>query len=175
MVIFQQGFLSWYLAFVNEVVRLACLSHINLMYYCWRPGFTRTTGTEEIFDFPVYPAATHTRLGQIREWLVTPPRVWSIIPTSSVINQTSLLRSQDEHWHQLYCTWQRKENERTPEWCSIAWTANLKLHTDCNLCSYSYHVRLTLTFKKKWKRIKHWLTLTGIFSRDSLAQFCRVG
>ena len=44
-------FLSCKAFSVYEVVRVACLSRINVMYYCRRPGFDRTTGTEEIFAF----------------------------------------------------------------------------------------------------------------------------
>ena len=51
LVISQQKFLSCMAFSVYEVVRVARLSRINFMYYCRRPGFNRTTGTEEIFDF----------------------------------------------------------------------------------------------------------------------------
>ena len=51
LVISQQKFLSCMAFSVYEVVCVACLSRINFMYYCRRPGFNRTTGAEEIFDF----------------------------------------------------------------------------------------------------------------------------
>ena len=122
---------------------------------------------------------THTWLGQIR---VCPPLPGfdQYAHTSSVLNQTSLLRSQGEHCHQLYWTWREKEKERTPEWFRVLSHERRNWYCTLTLCSYSYHVSYTLKKKikirEKKKRIKlmAYINRNFISSRYSLAQFSRV-
>ena len=77
----------------------------------------------------------------------TPPRVWSIMLTSSGLNQTLLRLSQGEHYHQLYWKWRGKKKKRAPT--ATAFTEKLK--TTHRLCvySYAYHVNYTFPFWKK--------------------------
>ena len=95
--------------------------------------------------------------------------------TSSVINQTSLRLSLDEQCHQLYCTWKGKEKEKTLEWCYYRMNRETEI-VHRTLCSYSYHVCSRWFLKKKErkrKQVKFLAYITGIFSRNSLAQFSR--
>ena len=95
--------------------------------------------------------------------------------TSSVINQTSLRLSPNEQCHQLYCTWKGKEKEKTLEWCYYRMNRETKI-VHRTLCSYSCHVCSRWLLKKKGEKKKAGKVVglhTGIFSRDSLAQFSR--
>ena len=40
------------------------------------------------------------------------------------------MRSQDEHYPQLYWTWQRKQKRELPNGAAISWTMKLELHID---------------------------------------------
>ena len=95
--------------------------------------------------------------------------------TSSVINQFSLRLSPDEQCHQLYRTWKGKEKEKTLGWCYYRMNRETEI-VHRTLCSYSCHVCSRWLLKKKGEKKKAGKVVglhTGIFSRDSLAQFSR--